>query len=312
MNTNVKGSLLALIAFALFATHDVFVKSLGADFSPFQVLFFSVVFGFPMFSLMLVGDASHGNLRPRHPWWSALRTLSILVAQGSTFYAFTVLPLAQTYAMLFTVPLIITVLAIPVLGERVGVHRGGAVLVGLIGVLIVLRPGSADLTLGHAVALLGALGTSLASVIVRRIGNEERTVVLLLYPMLMLFVVMGLTMPFDYRPMDLADLGAVVMVSLLGFVAMNCLIGAYTAGEAAVVAPMQYSQIIWAMIFGFFIFDELPDAATLLGASVIIASGFYIIYRESGANISNFTPVLRAQARTLGAVQSVMSIFRRG
>ncbi|MBL4599173.1 MAG: DMT family transporter [Rhizobiaceae bacterium] len=297
MSPNTKGVLLGLAAFGIFATHDVIIKYLGATYSPFQMVFFSVLFGFPLVSFMLVGDVSSENLRPRHPWWTSLRTASVLITGVCVFYAFSVLPLAQTYAMLFAMPLLITLLSIPILGEKVGLHRGGAVIVGLIGVIIVLRPGNSEFTLGHVAALVGALSGSLAAIIVRRIGRDERDVVLLLYPMLGNFLIMGALMPFVYKPMPLIDLGAVALMAVLAFAAMLCMIGAYKSGEAVVVAPMQYSQIIWASAFGYMFFNETPDMQTLVGAGVIIASGIYIVLREGRKNISENTPVLRSRSR---------------
>lgn len=299
MGSNTKGALLGLLGFAVFATHDVIVKYLGAVYSPYQILFFSVMFGFPLVSLMLVHDTSADTMRPRHPWWTALRTGSILVSTTCIFYAFSVLPLTQTYSILFTVPLLITLLSIPLLGERVGLHRGGAVLVGFVGVLIAVRPGAAELELGHAAAFVGAFGSALTSIIVRRIGKDERDLVLLLYPMLGSFIVMGIMMPFDYRPMPVTDLLAIAVLSLLGFVALNCMIGAYKAGEAVIVAPMQYSQILWAVLFGAIFFNETPERHTLIGAAVIILSGVYIVLRENRKNISENTPVLRTRSRVV-------------
>jgi drug/metabolite transporter (DMT)-like permease len=300
MNPNTKGALLAVLGFAIFATHDVIVKYLGATYSPHQILFFSVLFGFPWLSFMLVGDSREANLRPRHPWWTALRTASIVVSSLCVFYAFSILPLAQVYSILFTVPLIITLLAIPVLGERVGLHRGGAVVVGLIGVLIVVRPGAAEFTFGHLIASIGAFAAALNSIIVRRIGRDERDLVLLLFPLLGSFLAMGALMPLGYRPMPLHDLVAVAVLSGLGFVALNCMIGAYKSGEAAIVAPMQYSQIIWAMLYGMLIFNEKPERITLVGAAVIIASGIYVVFRESRKNVSENRPVLRTRNRIAG------------
>ncbi len=297
MGPNTKGVFLALIGFAIFSSHDVVIKYLGVSYSPFQIMFFSVLFGFPLISFMLVRDASTENLRPRHPWWTALRTISVLVTGICVFYAFSVLPLAQTYAMLFASPLLITLLSIPILGERVGLHRGGAIVVGLIGVLIVLRPGTSEFTLGHLAALTAAFSISLASVIVRRIGKDERDVVLLLYPMLANFIFMGALMPFYYKPLPLIDLGAMALLAAFAIAAMVCMIGAYKSGEAVVVAPMQYSQIIWAIIFGFVFFGETPDTQTLLGVVVIIVSGVYIVLRESRINTSDNTPVLRSRSR---------------
>ncbi|AML53583.1 DMT family transporter [Falsihalocynthiibacter arcticus] len=312
MSPNAKGALFALVAFGVFATHDVIVKSLGGTYSAFQIVFFSVLLGFPFVTVMLMRDATHGTLRPVHPWWMLVRTLSAVVTGASAFYAFAHLPLTQVYAILFATPLMITVLAIPILGERVRMRRWMAVIVGLIGVLIVLRPGDADLGLGHLAALMGAIGGSLSSIIVRKIGQEERSVVLLLYPMMGNFLVMGCLMPFYYVPMAPLDFAAVGAIALLAYIAMMFQIFAYRSGEAVVVAPMQYSQIIWASIYGYFLFNERLDTATVVGAGVIIASGLYILMRESSADTSQNTPVLRTRSR-LGAAGGlrVGTVIRR-
>ena len=295
---SLRGPLLALLAFALFSMHDVVVKLLGGSYAAFQIVFFSVLLGLPLATLMLMRDRTDGTLLPRHPGWTALRTAAAVVTGVCVFYAFSVLPLTQVYAILFATPLLITLLAIPILGEKVGLHRGGAVLAGLIGVLIVLRPGGGEgMNLGHAAALVGAGGGALAAIIVRRIGSEERNVVLLLYPMMANLVVMAVALPFVYEPMPLMDFAAVGAIAGLAFVASLCVIAAYKASEAALIAPMQYSQILWAALLGWLVFDELPDGGTVLGAAVIIASGIYILMREGRSNVSANQPVLQTRSR---------------
>ncbi len=295
--SNAKGALMALTAFALFATHDVVVKTLGATYATFQIVFFSVLFSFPLVVLMLMRDVASATLIPRHPWWSALRTLATVATGTSAFYAFSVLPLAQVYAILFAAPLLITILAIPVLGEQVGGHRWAAVVVGLAGVLVVLRPGSAELGLGHLAALVAAIGGALAAIIVRKIGREERSAVLLLYPMMANFILMAAVMPFTYQPMPIEHLGLVALMATLAFSAGLFLIAAYKAGDAAVVAPMQYSQIVWAGVFGLVFFAEVPDLLTGIGSAIVIASGLYIVLRESIGGKSIETPVLQSRTR---------------
>ena len=297
MSPNVKGALLALLAFAIFATHDVFVKTLGESYSPIQIVFFSVLLSFPLATVTLMRDAKPGTLVPRHPWWMALRTVAATATGISAFYAFTVLPLAQTYAILFASPLLITVLAIPILGEKVRLRRWLAVIVGLSGVLVVLRPGSTDLSLGHAAALLAAIGGSVASIIVRRVGADERPIVMLLYPLVANFILMGVALAFVYKPMPIEHLGLLALIALFAWVAGRFVIAAYQEGEAAIIAPMQYSQIIWAAIFGALFFEESIDGPTMLGAAIIIASGLYIVLRESRADDTSNTPVLRTRSR---------------
>ncbi len=292
-----RGAFFSLVSFAIYATHDVVVKFLGAHYHSVQIIFFSVLLSFPLVMLMLVRDRSDGNLRPKHPWWMALRTAASLVTGVSAFYAFSVLELAQTYAILFATPLLITMLSIPMLGEHVGWRRGLAVMVGLAGVLVVLRPGTEGLSLGHAAALTAAVCSSFASVVVRKIGAEERAVVLLLYPMLANFVFLGAALPLVYRPMPIEHLGMVGIIALFGFVAMLFIIAAYRSAQAVVVAPMQYSQMIWATIYGALIFHETPDRWTLTGGGIIIASGLYIVLREDRGHTSKNRPVLRTQSR---------------
>jgi S-adenosylmethionine uptake transporter len=309
---NTRGALFALTAFAVYSTHDVVVKALGGHYSPIQIVFFANLFGFPIVALMLMRDRMDGNLRPRHPWWTALRTVATVTSTTCVFYAFSVLPMAQTYALIFAAPLLITILAIPILGEAVGWRRAGAVAVGLVGVLVVLGPGATDLTAGHLAALVAAVCSAVAAVIVRKIGGEERSAVLLLYPMAANFAVMGLMLPFVYQPMPALDLGGVAMMALLGFCGGLLHIAAYRSGSAVVVAPMQYSQILWAVLYGFLFFGETPAWSTALGAAIIILSGIYVVFREDRTDAATTRPVLRTQSRfVVGTLPRLGAYLRR-
>jgi drug/metabolite transporter (DMT)-like permease len=311
MHHNTRGILFGLLAYAVYSFHDALVKDLGAHYSPFQILFFSMLFGFPLISLQLIRDTSVANLRPRHIWWGILRVASMLITTVAVFYAFSVLPLAQTYSILFSVPLTVTLLSIPILGERVGLHRGIAVFIGLCGVLIVVRPGMQEFTLGHFAALIGAFFAALNAIIVRKIGQEERGVVMVILPMLGMFAAMAVLLPIHYVPMPLVDLGKTAAVSVLSLIALNWIVIAYKSGEASLIAPMQYSQMIWATILGYFLFAELPDAQTFVGAGIIIVSGLYIVFRESRKDISEHTPVLRTRTRFMVGPALRVSHFLR-
>jgi drug/metabolite transporter (DMT)-like permease len=311
MTPNAKGALIALAAFGVYATHDVVVKVLGGIYSPVQIVFFSVLLSFPLATLMLMRDSKPGTLVPIHPWWMLVRAVATVITGFTAFYAFSVLPLAQVYTILFASPLLITVLAIPFLGEKVRIRRWAAVIVGLIGVLVVLQPGSAPLSLGHLAALMAAVGGSVASIIVRKIGAEERTVVMLIYPMALNFVVMAAALPFVYEPMPIEHLGLMGIIAVFAWIAGRMMISAYLAGEAAIIAPMQYSQIIWATIFGFLFFGEIVDLNTALGASIIIASGLYIVLRESRSGASENTPVLRTRSRSETGIIPRISMLMR-
>ncbi|MFD1911793.1 DMT family transporter [Halodurantibacterium flavum] len=306
-----RGAGFALLSFAIYSLHDVLIKYLGASFSSVQIVFMSVLLGFPFVTMMLIGDRAQGDLRPRHPWWVLLRTLALVVTAVSAFHAFSTLPLAQTYAILFATPLLITLLSIPVLGEKVGLRRGLAVVVGLAGVLIVLRPGQADLGLGHLSALVAAVGNSVNGIVVRKIGAAERSVVLLLFPMLANFVIMGALLPFVYVPMPLLDFAAMGAIAIFSFMAMLFSILAYRNAPAVVVAPMQYSQMLWAVFYGALLFGETPDILTFIGAGIIITSGLYILFREDRGSGKSQQPVLRTEPRPETGTQARLSLLLR-
>ncbi|WP_127116078.1 DMT family transporter [Shimia sediminis] len=310
---NLKAILLGLAGFAFFSTHDVIVRHLGATYSPVQILFFTSLMSFPLVTLMLVRDPTQGNLRPLHPWWISLRSMAMALGGMCGFYAVSTLPLAQAYAIFFTIPLLITLLAIPVLGEKVGIHRAVAVLIGLAGVVVVVRPGGAELGLGHLAAFVAVFCAATQSVIARKIGHEERRVVMLLFPLAATFLVMAAGLGYVYVPMPLIDLAGMGGIAILGFLAAFCLVGAYTLGEAAVVAPMQYSQIIWGLIFGSLLFGETVDRQTLVGAGIIILSGLYIVVREASGGTSTTTPVLRNRTRAFspGAFRVSVALRRK-
>lgn len=307
--TQLRGVALALAAFGIFATHDVLIKYLGGSYSPFQIVFFSVLFGFPMVTLLLMRDAKESTLRPVYPLWTAIRTVAVVITGASAFYAFSVLPLAQVYAILFAAPLLITLMAIPLLGERVGIRRGLAVLVGLGGVIIVLQPGATTFGFGHLAALVAAICGGFGSVIVRKIGQEERSVVLILYPMMANVVVMGAALPFVYQPMPGQDMAALAVIAALALLATSLLIFAYRLAPAATVAPMQYSQIIWAAAYGAVFFGESLQWATVIGTLVIVASGLYIVFREERGGRSETTPVLRTRSRVASPAAPRVSPF---
>ena len=295
--SNLVGALLSLAAFAIYASNDVIVKYLGASYSPFQTIFFSVLFGFPLVLLMLIGDRQDGNLLPRHPVPTIIRSVLTVLNAVCGFYAFSVLPLAEAYPIFFAMPILITLIAIPMLGEKVGLHRGVAIAVGLIGVIIVVRPGNANLGLGHLAAIAAAALGAMNSVLVRKIGNSERSVVIMLYPMMANLIAAGIALPFIYIPMPLSHMGMLAAMAALGLIAGLLGIAAYRRAPAVIVAPMQYSQIVWATIFGTLIFGETHDRVTIIGTSIINASGLYIVLREGKPSVSRNRPVLETRSR---------------
>ncbi|MCB1376702.1 MAG: DMT family transporter, partial [Rhodobacteraceae bacterium] len=141
--------------------------------------------------------------------------------------------------------------------------------------------GEAELTLGHAAALVGATCSALAATIVRKTGRDERSVGLLIYPTLGTFALMGVALPFFYHPMEGLHLAMNALLAVLAFSAMLMMIEAYKRTEAALVAPMQYSQILWASLYGAMFFGEIPSLRVAFGAGIIILSGGFVLWRES-------------------------------
>lgn len=310
LSGNLLGVALQLTAMGLYATHDAIIKLLGGNYPALQILFFSSLLSFPLVSVILMQDPKPASLRPNQFGWVLLRSACAVLAGMGGFFAFSMLPLTQVYAILFATPLLVTILSIPLLGEKVGIHRWGAVIVGLTGVMIVLRPGAQELALGHMAAMIAAMASAMAAVLVRKLGRSERPVVLMMWPMLGNFVATGGALSMNYEPMMLQHFALTGVIAALGLAGGFLVIMAYRAADAAIVAPMQYSQIIWATIYGWFLFGEGLDGATILGASVIIASGIYIVVRE-GSGASANRPVMATRLRNESVTTPKSTILQR-
>jgi S-adenosylmethionine uptake transporter len=227
-----------------------------------------------------MADPTPGPLRPVLPRLMALRCIVVVVNGFLGTYAFANLPLAQAYAIFFTMPIFITLLSVLLLGERIDLWRGAAVVLGLVGVVVALDPGRATLHWAHAAALAGAIVGAGNYVIIRKTGGQERTVVMILYPLMLQLVTAALVLPFVYTPMPLRDLGLTALMATVAFAGYFAVIAAYRRAPGIVVAPMQYSQILWAAIFGVLLFDEVMSGQTILGVGVIIVAGIIIVARQ--------------------------------
>ena len=234
-------------------------------------------------------------MRPVNPGWVALRSLCMAAVLVFAFTAFTLLELTQAYALMFATPVVITLLSIPVLGERVRVFRWIAIGLGFTGVLVALRPGSTEFGLGHLAALLAVLCSATSAVTTRRIAGSERTATLILYPLLTNIVVATVMLYFVYQPMPFDALARMLAIGVLGMCGQFMIIRAYRSAPAAFVAPFQYSQLLWAIFYGYLWFDETPDRQVMLGAGIIILAGMLIVWRESSSGVSRNRPFLRTR-----------------
>ncbi len=279
-HNSVAGALLGLLAFGLYAAFDICVKFLGGGYNSFQIMFFSGLMAFPLVMAYALFSGDQGSLKPRQPRWMALRTLVILGNGILGTYAFATLPLAQCYAIFFCMPLFIALLGVPLLGERIDLVRGLAVILGLIGVMIALNPATARLEWAHLAAFLAAGFGAMNYTLLRKTGGTERTVVLMMYPMVAQLAVVSLVMPFVYVPMPLGDMALTAFMGLAAVAGSFAIIAAYRSARAIVVAPMQYSQIIWAAVVGAVLFGETMSLPTIIGTALIILSGIVIVARQ--------------------------------
>lgn len=291
-DSTIPGVVYALVGFAIFSVQDALVKLLG-DYSVFQVLFFAMLFGYVPFSLVQVLDRTERSLRPLQPGWVLLRAYCAVAAVCLVFTAFSVLPLVQVYVVIFTSPLLISLLAVPLLGERIHIYRGFAICLGFVGVLVVLRPGVDSIHWGHVAAIIGAFHVALGSVISRRIGVREQAATMMVFPLLANILVSAVGMIFVYKPMPLQDLALMCLTGVLAMAGQYLLLTAYRKSPAALVAPMQYSQLCWAVLIGYVFFSESIDGMTLVGSTITVLAGLLIVVRE--VQVSRVQPNLRSR-----------------
>ena len=271
---------LALMAFALYSASDVVVKHLTGSYHPFQVSFFNALFAFLPYLAFTARQGWH-RLRTARPHLHALRGLLSTATTGCTCYALGSLALADAYALLFAAPILVTALAMPLLGERVGGRGWLAVGAGFAGVLLMLNPAGAHWGWGGLAAAGGAVCNALGILLVRGMQPGETRESLSVYGNLASCLGMGLTLPFVFAPPALADLLLSATAGIVGGSGFLLLVQAYRLSPAAAIAPCQYTQMPYGLILGFLLFDARPEPATLVGAAVIIASGLVLLRRAA-------------------------------
>ncbi len=275
---NVRGVLLGLAGFGLFSVADGTIKFLGDTYHPVQIVAFASLFTLPLIGLMWLRKPV--RLRPVHPWLMAIRTVALIANALLVTYAFTAMPLAQAYAIFFTMPLVLTLLAWPILGDRVDAVGGAAVVLGLVGVIVALNPGRIDFGIGHVAAVLGMLMAAVHYLIIRKTGGAESSVALLLYPVAGQCIAAFLLLPSRYQPMPWQDLATLASISVFGMAGTLMMFAAYRAAPPVVVAPTQYSQIAWAAVFGALFFAEPMTAGMALGMVIIAVASILVVWRQ--------------------------------
>ncbi len=277
-----QGILLALAAYATYAWSDAAIKALGGSLTVFEIGFYQMAIAGAL--LLLTRPDGHGWLdfwRMRHPLAVQARALIGSVAAVVSIFAFTSIPLAEVYAIVFLSPLFVTMLSAIFLKEEVGPWRWFAVALGFAGVLLVVRPGFRVLELGHLAALGIALMSATSAILTRSLAQRERmtTIVgyVLFYSIALNAVAMGATTARLPGWQEAALLIAAGACAASGHL---LLLRAARFTEANRIAPAHYSQIGWAVLLGALFFGEKPDAWTIVGLAVIASAGLLTLARE--------------------------------
>ncbi|MCL6607326.1 MAG: DMT family transporter [Geminicoccaceae bacterium] len=275
------GILLALGAYGLFTLMDASIKLLGGRYHVVQVVFFNALFGLATVTLIA---ALRGRLAGvRSPQWRLhlLRWAIGLPGGLAIFWAYPRMPLADVYAILFAAPLFMTALSVPVLAETVGWRRWSAVLVGFLGILVILRPGSGPFGPPALAALFGALVHACNMLLLRRMRGIDPPEAFGIWGNGLSVIATGSVLPWLWRAPTASDLALHGFAGALAGGGFLLLVLAHAKAPVAVLAPFQYSQMLYGIALGALLFGDLPDPATLAGATIVVGSGLYIFHREA-------------------------------
>jgi drug/metabolite transporter (DMT)-like permease len=278
----VTGIFLVLATGFLFSISDTLSKVLTQTLPVVEIawLRFGAFVAMVVPAVVVQGRASLVSRRP------ALQILRGLGVTGSSiFFNFGVvsLPIADATVIGFASPLFITALSIPLLGEKVGIRRWSAVVVGLIGILVVARPGAAGFNPAAIFPLISSMSWSVAMIFTRKLSAADGAPVIMAYSAVTGFLVLSAMVPFVWVAPSLTDIALGLCVGIASTASHWVLIAAYRRADASLLAPFSYMQIIWASVLGFMVFGALPGPATLAGAAIIAASGLYTAHRERAA-----------------------------
>jgi drug/metabolite transporter (DMT)-like permease len=267
------------LAMFLLAGMDGITKTLATDYAVPQILSVRFLI-FCLFALAIARPKSlRTAFRSRHPILQIARSLIIVVEVGVFIVAFRHLPLADAHAISGIAPLLVTALAVPFLGEKVGMRRWAAISIGFLGLLIIVRPGIGVFNPAALIPLAGAGLWAIYQILMRKV-SEDSAATSLLYMAVTGAVVMTALAPFFWRPPDTTGWLLLFSLGVVGSLGHFILIKAFQAAPASTLQPFHYVVLIWATIIGYLVFGDLPDAWTVLGAAVIAGSGLYAFYRE--------------------------------
>jgi drug/metabolite transporter (DMT)-like permease len=275
--TGILAMLMAMFAMTIL---DGLAKWLGAGYPISEVVFFRSLFG--LLPVLAVAWLSGGraSLRVREPGLHLLRAAFLLGAGFSFFFGLRFLGLAEAIAIAFLSPVFVTALSVPILGEAVGPRRWAAVAVGFLGALIIVRPSGDSFTWAAVLPATAAFCYALAMLLTRRLSRSNSTASLMMSATLLACLASAALLPFGWRTPDAEDFLLFVLLGLVGGTGSYFMTLAYRSAPAAVIAPFEYSTLLWGALIGWLVWHELPDGWTWVGATILAASGLYILHRE--------------------------------
>ncbi len=277
-----KGVFYASAGVFVFSLLSVLVKETLRAYPVNEVIFFRNFFALLPLTVIVLSRRGGMRLQPsRRLPMHLLRAVIGLSAMALLFKSFQILPLADATALSFAQPLFLTALSVPLLGQRVGPWRWAAVVIGFLGVLIMLRPGSDIFRVSAVYGLGAALFMALAFIAVYRLKRTESSLSIIFHFALISTLLSAAGLPFSWATPSGADLLLLVLLGLCGALGQFLLTQSFQYAPAAVIGSFNYMSIVWAVIFGYALWGEVPDLAVLTGGAVVIASGLFILWRET-------------------------------
>ena len=272
---------LTLIAIVIFGLQDAMSKTLVQSYSPFQIAMMRY-WAFAAFSLALV--LRQGPLRQafrsRQPLWQVARAVLLVVDIWLFATALKTVPLAEIQAIVLVYPLMVTLVSIPILGERVGLFRFTAVAIGFLGALVIIRPGGVPLDIGVLYALVSAASYAVYIALTRKVSSHDSTATSMVYVGIIGLVLTTATGVFFWQPMPPADLGLMALVMISSTVSHGLMMVALSRAPASVLQPFNYMALPWGIFLSYQVFGHLIDTVSLLGAAVIVGAGLVVMWRE--------------------------------
>lgn len=269
-------------AVSLFAVMNMLVKFGAESHSVPQLLFFRNAMGLiPVLLLIWRSPQSWNLLKTRRHKGHFVRSFVGVVSMACFFWSFALLPLADATAIHFAAPLILTALSVFLLKEKVGIHRWAAVIIGLGAVLFMLGPAGDGNIHGSLVALSAAVLSAFAMIAIRKLGSTEHALTIVFYFTAYSTVFTGIAMMFAWQPLDWHSLWLLAGIGLFGGCGQVLLTYAYAHAPAAYVSPFNYLAIVYAAAFDMVMWGVVPDWHIVLGSSVVIGTGLYIVFREA-------------------------------